>query len=270
MVLGTLQDGVLVSRDDGATWTTTLDDPGLGPVTAMQALAKLRTAMASPVESRAATIVWSTGQAPSSWVRIGGRNGSFGPPTCWNSHRSSEPMAIWRSGDSMGCCTFQDDHGETWRAVWSGLDGSDFLALAYSPNFGQDRAMAAAAGDAQRLVVIRSNDAGDTWTPWVEYDTSLGWASLAILSIIQAGRRAITSGRTRPNSYAAVVGTRAVAGNAGCRRAVWQCVRSRCLQILRTTGWRRSPPAMAYIFQTRKVASGRAWMGHWPDRPSSG
>ena len=177
MVLGTLQDGVLVSRDDGATWTTTLDDPGLGPVTAIRLSPDFDCdGIAGGIAG--GHVVWSVDGARS-WVRMGGLTAAsaanvleFSPVFGADGH-----MAI---GGQHGMLYLSDDHGETWRAIWSGLDGSDFLALAYSPNFGQDRAMVAAAGDAQRLVVIRSNDGGDTWTPWVEYDTSLGWASLAI------------------------------------------------------------------------------------------
>ena len=177
LVLGTLQDGVLVSRDDGATWTITLDDPGLGPVTAVRLSPNfVCDGIAGGIAG--GQVIWSTDSAHS-WVRMGGLTVDsaasvleFSPIFGADGH-----MAV---GGRHGMLYVSDDRGETWRAVWSGLDGSDFLALAYSPNFGRDRAMVAAAGDAQRLVVIRSNDAGDTWTPWVEYDTSLGWASLAI------------------------------------------------------------------------------------------
>lgn len=177
LVLGTLQDGVLVSRDDGATWTTTLDDPGLGPVTAVRLSPNFACdGMAGGVAG--GQIIWSVDGARS-WVRVGGLMADssanvleFSPVFGTDGH-----MAV---GGQDGMLYVSDDRGETWRAVWSGLDGSDFLALAYSPHFGEDRAMVAAAGDAQRLMVIRSRDAGETWTPWVEYDTALGWASLAI------------------------------------------------------------------------------------------
>ena len=176
-MLGTLQDGVLVSRDGGATWTTTLDDPGLGPVTAVRLSPNFACdGVAGGIAG--GQVIWSTDWAQS-WVRMGGVTADsaatvveFSPVFGADGH-----MAV---GGQNGMLYVSNDRGETWRAVWSGLDGSDFLALAYSPHFGQDRAMVAAAGDAQRLVVIRSNDAGDTWTPWVEYDTGLGWASLAI------------------------------------------------------------------------------------------
>ena len=177
LVLGTLHDGVLVSRDSGATWTTTLDDPGLGPVTAV----RLSPSFASDGIAGGVAggqVIWSTDRAQS-WVRMGGVTADsaanvveFSPDFESDGH-----MTV---GGQNGMLYVSDDRSETWRAVWSGLDGSDFLALAYSPHFGRDRAMVAAAGDAQRLMVIRSNDAGDTWTPWVEYDVSLGWASLAI------------------------------------------------------------------------------------------
>ncbi|MCY3896145.1 MAG: hypothetical protein OXG17_06735 [Chloroflexi bacterium] len=178
LVLGTLQDGVLVSRDGGATWTPTLDDPGLGPVTAVRLSPNVACdGIAGGIAG--GQIIWSTDRAQS-WVRMGGVTADsaatvveFSPVFGADGH-----MAV---GGQHGMLYVSDDRGETWRAIWSGLDGSDFLALAYSPHFGQDRAMVAAAGDAQRLVVIRSNDAGETWAPWVEYDTSLGWASLAIL-----------------------------------------------------------------------------------------
>ena len=177
LVIGTLQNGVLVSRDGGVTWTTTLDDPGLGPVTTVRLSPNFECdGIAGGVAG--GQVIWSTDSAQS-WVRMGGVTADsaanvveFSPVFGSDGH-----MAV---GGQNGMLYVSDDGGDTWRAVWSGLDGSDFLALAYSPHFGQDRAMVAAAGDAKRLVVIRSNDAGETWTPWVEYDTGLGWASLAI------------------------------------------------------------------------------------------
>ena len=178
LVLGTLQDGVLVSRDEGSTWTDTLDDPGLGPVTAVRLSPHFaHDGIAGAVSG--GQVIWSADSARS-WVRIGGLTDDstanlleFSPDFASDGH-----VAV---GGQGGMLYLSHDHGETWRSAWTGLDGSDFLALAYSPNYGQDRAMVGAAGDAQRLVVIRSSDAGETWTPWVEYDTALGWASLALL-----------------------------------------------------------------------------------------
>ena len=177
LVLGTLQDGVLVSRDGGLNWSTTLDDPGLGPITAVRLSPGFaRDGIAGGIAG--GQIIWSADGARS-WVRVGGLTDDsaanlleFSPDFAADGHVTV--------GAQDGMLLQSHDHGDTWRSVWTGLDGSEVLALAYSPHFGQDRAMVAAAGDAQRLVVIRSSDAGESWMPWVEYDTSLGWASLAI------------------------------------------------------------------------------------------
>ena len=77
--------------------------------------------------------------------------------------------------------------------------------------------MVGVLGDAQRLVVIRSNDAGETWMPWVEYDTAMGWGLACATSDLQDGRWAVAAGRPRPNSDAAIVWPRALGGNAGYR-----------------------------------------------------
>lgn len=177
LVLGTLQDGVLVSRDGGLNWSTTLDDPGLGPITAVRLSPGFaRDGIAGGIAD--GQIIWSADGARS-WVRVVGLTDDsaanlleFSPGFASDGH-----VAV---GGQDGMLLLSHDHGDSWRSVWTGLDGSDVLALAYSPHYGQDRAMVAAAGDAQRLVVIRSADAGETWIPWVEYDTALGWASLAI------------------------------------------------------------------------------------------
>ena len=177
LALGTLQDGVLVSRDSGSTWNNTLDDPGLGPVTAIRLSPNFaHDGIAGGLAG--GEIVWSADGARS-WERVGGLTDDS-PASVFEfspEFGSDGQIAV---GGQDGMLHLSNDRGDTWRTVWSGLDGSDFLALAFSPNFGQDQAMVAAAGDAQRLVVIRSNDAGETWIPWVEYDTALGWASLAI------------------------------------------------------------------------------------------
>lgn len=178
LVLATLQDGVLVSSDAGLTWVSTLNDPGLGPVSAIRLSPNLAIdGIAGGVAS--GQVLWSTDGARS-WVRVGSLTAEsaatlleFSPDFAADGHVTV--------GGEDGLLHLSHDGGETWRAVWTGLDRSDLLALAYSPNFGQDRAMVAAAGDSERLVVIRTNDAGETWTPWMEYDTPLGWASLAIL-----------------------------------------------------------------------------------------
>ena len=178
LVLATLQDGVLVSNDGGSTWASTLNDPGLGPVSAIRLSPNFASdGIAGGVAS--GQVLWSVDSARS-WVRIGSLTAEsaailveFSPDFAADGHVTV--------GGQDGLLHLSHDCGETWRSVWTGLDRSDLLALAYSPHFGQDRAMVAAAGDSERLVVIRTNDAGETWTPWVEYDTALGWASLAIL-----------------------------------------------------------------------------------------
>ena len=177
LLLGTLQDGVLVSRDRGATWSATLDDPGLGPVTAVRLSPDFaRDGIAGAISGGQS--IWSADSAQS-WVRMGGLTDDsaatlleFSPDFALDGQ-----VAV---GGQGGMLYLSGDRGESWRAVWTGIDGSDFLALAYSPNFGEDSAMVGVLGDAQRLVVIRSNDAGETWMPWVEYDTAMGWASLAL------------------------------------------------------------------------------------------
>lgn len=177
IVLGTLQDGVLVSRDDGANWSTTLDDPGLGPVTAVRLSPDFpQDGIAGGIAG--GQIIWSADGARS-WVRVGGlTDDSAANLLEFSPDFASDGQVTVGAQDGM--LLLSHDRGDTWRSVWTGLDGSEVLALAYSPHFSQDRAMVAALGDPQRLVVIRSGDAGETWMPWVEYDTALGWASLAI------------------------------------------------------------------------------------------
>ena len=177
LVLGTLQDGVLVSRDGGSSWSTTLDDPGLGPVSSVRLSPDFaQDGIAGGIAG--GQVLWSADGARS-WVRVGGlTNDSAANLLEFSSDFASDGQVTVGAQDGM--LLLSHDHGDTWRSVWTGLDGSEVLALAYSPHFGQDRSMVAAVGDAQRLVVIRSGDAGETWMPWVEYDTALGWASLAI------------------------------------------------------------------------------------------
>ncbi|MCY3748488.1 MAG: hypothetical protein OXG64_04250 [Chloroflexi bacterium] len=178
LLLGTLQDGVVVSRDCGATWASSLDDPGLGPVTAVRLSPDFgRRGIAGAIAG--GQIVWSVDGARS-WVQMSGLTDDSAANVLEFSpgFASDEHVSV---GGQDGMLYLSQDRGETWRSVWSGLDGSEFLALAYSPHFRQDHAMVAAAGDEQRLVVIRTSDAGETWTPWVEYDTTLNWASLALL-----------------------------------------------------------------------------------------
>ena len=177
IVLGTMQDGVLVSADGGLNWSTTLDDPGLGPVTSMRLSPRfVQDGIAGGVAG--GQILWSDDGAQS-WVRIGGLTDESAANLLEFSPDFASDGQI-TLGAQDGMLHLSQDGGDTWRSIWTGLDGSEVLALAYSPKFGRDRAMVAAVGDARRLVVIRSSDAGETWMPWVEYDTSLGWASLAI------------------------------------------------------------------------------------------
>jgi photosystem II stability/assembly factor-like uncharacterized protein len=177
LLLGTLQDGVLISRDGGESWTSALDEPGLGPVTAI----RLSPAVASDGVSggiAGGQVVWSDDGARS-WVRLGDlTTDSAANVLEFSPDFGTDGQAV--VGGEDGMLYLSADRGDSWRAVWTGIDSSDVLALAYSPNFAQDRAMVAALGDAHRLVVIRSSDVGETWEPWVEYDTALGWASLAI------------------------------------------------------------------------------------------
>ncbi len=177
LVLGTLQDGVLVSRDGGSNWLTTLDDPGLGPVTSVRLSPEFASdGIAGGIAS--GQVLWSADGARS-WVRVGGlTNGSAANVLEFSPDFPSDGQIAVGAQD--GVLLISHDRGDSWRSVWTGLGGSEVLALAYSPHFEEDRAMVAAVGDAQRLVVIRSGDAGETWMPWVEYDTALGWASLAI------------------------------------------------------------------------------------------
>lgn len=177
LALGTLQDGVLVSRDSGSTWQSTLDAPGLGPVTAVRLSPDYaRDAIAGGIAG--GQVIWSADGARS-WARMGGLSADAAANLLeFSPEFARDGQAV--VGGREGTLHLSHDRGETWRSVWTGLDGSDVLALAYSPKFGKDRAMVAAGGDAHRLVVIRSSDAGETWTPWVEYDSALGWASLAI------------------------------------------------------------------------------------------
>ena len=177
LVLGTLQDGVLVSRDGGTTWTSTLDDRGLGPVTAVRLSPDFANdGIAGAVAG--GQVFWSA-DAAGSWVRIGGLTADSAASLLEFSPEFARDGQV-AVGEQGGMLHVSADRGETWRTVRVGLDGGDVLALAYSPQFGKDRSMVAAVGDEHRLVVMRSGDAGDTWTPWVEYDTPLGWASLAV------------------------------------------------------------------------------------------
>lgn len=177
LVLGTLQGGVSVSRDGGLTWTPTLDDPGLGPVTAVRLSPDFaQDQIAGGVAG--GQVIWSADGARS-WVRIGGLTDDAAASLLEFSPQFATDGQI-AVGRQNGLLYLSDDRGQTWRSVWTGIDGSEVLALAYSPHFGEDRSMVAALGDMDRLVVIRSSDAGETWTPWVEYDAGLGWASLVI------------------------------------------------------------------------------------------
>ena len=178
LALATLQDGVLVSRDAGASWATTLEDPGLGPVTAIRLAPGFSDdGIAGGVAG--GQVIWSVDRAQS-WVRIGGISAESAATLLEFSPDFPADGQVTVGGQN-GLLHLSHDGGESWRSVWTGLDRSDVHALAYSPNFARDRAMVAAAGDSERMVVIRSNDAGETWKPWVEYDSALGWASLAIL-----------------------------------------------------------------------------------------
>ena len=178
LVLATLQDGVLVSRDGGSTWESTLNDPGLGPVSAIRLSPDFaRDGIAGGVAG--GQVLWSVDGARS-WVRIGSLTAESAASLLEFSPDFAADGQVTVGGQD-GLLHLSDDGGDTWRSVWTGLDSSDLLALAYSPEFTGDRAIVAAAGDSERLVVIRSNDAGETWKPWVEYDAALGWASLAIL-----------------------------------------------------------------------------------------
>ncbi|MDE2768161.1 MAG: hypothetical protein OXI70_08735 [Chloroflexota bacterium] len=178
LVLATLQDGVLVSRNGGSTWESTLNDPGLGPVSAIRLSPDFaRDGIAGGVAG--GQVLWSVDGARS-WVRIGSLTAESAASLLEFSPDFAADGQVTVGGQD-GLLHLSDDGGDTWRSVWTGLDGSDLLALAYSPEFTGDRAIVAAAGDSERLVVIRSNDAGETWKPWVEYDAALGWASLAIL-----------------------------------------------------------------------------------------
>ena len=160
LVLATLQDGVLVSRDGGLTWMSTLDDPSLGPVTAVRLSPDFaQDGIAGGIAG--GQVIWSA-DSGRSWVRIGGLTDDaaaslleFSPDFA-----ADGQVAIGRLD---GLLYLSHDRGQTWRSVWTGIDCSDVLALAYSPHFGEDRSMVAALGDAHRLVAIRSSDAGETW-----------------------------------------------------------------------------------------------------------
>ena len=177
LVLGTLPGGVSVTHDGGSTWTPTLDDPGLGPVTAVRLSPDFaKDQIAGGVAG--GQVIWSADGARS-WVRIGGLTDDAAASLLEFSPQFAADGQIAVGGQN-GLLYLSHDRGQTWRSVWTGIDGSEVLALAYSPHFGEDRLMVAALGDASRLVVIRSGDAGETWSPWVEYDAGLAWASLAI------------------------------------------------------------------------------------------
>ncbi len=177
LVLATLQDGVMVSRDGGLTWMWTLDDPGLGPVTAVRLSPDFaQDGIAGGIAG--GQVIWSA-DSGRSWVRIGGLTDDAAASLLEFSPEFAADGQV-AVGRLDGLLYLSHDRGQTWRSVWTGIDGSDVLALAYSPHFGEDRSMVAALGDAHRLVAIRSSDAGETWMPWVEYDVGLGWASLAV------------------------------------------------------------------------------------------
>ena len=177
LLLGTLQDGVLVSRDGGSAWTSTLDDRGLGPVTAVRTSPDFaQDGIAGGIAG--GQVIWSA-DSGRSWVRIGGLTDDAAASLLEFSPEFAADGQV-AVGRLDGLLYLSHDRGQTWRSVWTGIDGSDVLALAYSPHFGEDRSMVTALGDAHRLVAIRSSDAGETWMPWAEYDVGLGWASLAL------------------------------------------------------------------------------------------
>ena len=183
LVVGTLQDGVLVSRDGGSTWTSTLDERGLSPATTVRLSPDFpRDGIAGAIAG--GQVVW-TDDAVASWVRLSGltANGAaslleFSPDFAADGH-----VVV---GGLDGLLHISRDRGETWQPVSARPAGGTFLSLAFSPNFGRDRSMVAVVGDENRLVVLRSGDAGESWTRWVEYDSPMGWASVAIPPTFQA------------------------------------------------------------------------------------
>ena len=125
-------------------------------------------------------ILWSNDGAQS-WVRMGGLTDESAANLLEFSPDFASDGQI-TVGAQDGMLHLSQDGGDTV-AIDLGRDSTAAKSWRWPirRSSAGTRAMVAAVGDAQRLVVIRSSDAGETWMPWVEYDTSLGWASLAIL-----------------------------------------------------------------------------------------
>ena len=185
LLLGTLKDGVLVSRDGGATWEPGAGDFSMAPVTAVRLSPDFANDGTAGVIA-GGDVVWSVDGARS-WKRLVGlaADGAaslleFSPEFAKDGH-----VVVGGAGSPP---QISQDRGRSWRSLGTGLPGGDLLALGFSPQFGRDRAMVAAVGDAARFVVAQSKDAGESWRPWVEYEAPTGWASLALPTTFKADR----------------------------------------------------------------------------------
>ncbi len=177
LMLGTLSDGVLVSRDGGATWS-----PGRGGLRGAP-VSTVRPAPGFSTSGAAAAIAggelhW-TDDAGETWETRAGA-ALDGAATALEFSPEFVDDGIVGVGGADGRVRVSPDRGRTWRAAGAGLPPGAVLTMAFSPGFGADRTLLAAVGGAAGVVVAQSTDGGASWAPWVADEEPSGWASLAL------------------------------------------------------------------------------------------
>jgi photosystem II stability/assembly factor-like uncharacterized protein len=173
-------DGVLISRDAGASWDSQLDgpdDPSVFSVAPSPKYVDDRRLFVATAEgiyvSADAGAHWQpalTGFKPSAARAVVG-----GPPGPLVPHGSSLILAALASGGVLA----SDDEGASWRSLGESFGAADIVSVTVSPDYARDRTIFVGArnshlGERGELVLWRSVDGGMVWQRWlVERDGDL-------------------------------------------------------------------------------------------------
>lgn len=183
-----LEDGVLRSNDGGATWEVAAE--GL-PERQVHALA------ISPALDRDGTLFAATAQGVfrsvdggDSWQACGaveeaGAGDTRGVAVSPTFGLDGHVAAL----DAKGRLSLSTDRGGSWRQLNAQLEGAEVVALSFSPHFGRDRVLLAAAARSAgfngvarpaSVSVWRTPDAGGRWLKMWETPHSSRWVVLAV------------------------------------------------------------------------------------------
>jgi photosystem II stability/assembly factor-like uncharacterized protein len=225
VAVASLDGGVSVSSDGGATWALSDDGLALGAVTSVAVV--VGAAGGSVVLAATPSGLSRTRDLGATWERVEPPAGAEQPISALSvaATMSGSPSVVIAAGAHVVVLSL--DGGETWRALPRPADAGEIVGAACSPDMARDRTVYVAARAPQPIVqrvdgaplleLWRSTDLGMHWSRWLQA-ANTATMPLAVPRPI-AGQPAVLAGIAGRVAHP-LAGAQEVRGRE--RRPIWQ------------------------------------------------